>query len=149
MNQLPPSTLTTTPHLLHTRTTLTLPPGLRRPPSPPPADAADRLARRAQEQAAKRLQFVTKELDPHIARTYVSLASGEFDAGSSKEGKSSHNATKLEDRAVNQYMEDSQWEAEERRGGREPRLQPFPFFSSKAVAGCSSRGEKWSSGSWW
>ncbi|KAG8684646.1 hypothetical protein FRC08_013584 [Ceratobasidium sp. 394] len=68
LNKLPTSTLTTTPHLLHTRTTLQLPPGSR-VPSPPPLDLQERLEARARERAGRAFQAVTKETDWGIAQT--------------------------------------------------------------------------------
>jgi len=58
LNSLPPSTLSTTPHLLHTRTTLTLPPGARGITAQnKPSEGDETTARRrVAERAAKRLQ---------------------------------------------------------------------------------------------
>lgn len=148
MNALPPSTLTVTPHLLHTRTTLVLPPTARRPPSPPPVDVQQRLEQRAKEKAAKRLQFVTKEVDPHIARTYVSLAEGE-DNPSYKEVKKApvKGDEVLEGRAIDQYMEDAEWEAQQRRLGISPKIPIFPYLSFKPSLGAEKpSGSGWS---WW
>ncbi|KAG8872820.1 hypothetical protein FRB98_009345 [Tulasnella sp. 332] len=119
LNNLPPSTLSTTPHLLHTRTTLTLPPNARRPASPPPPDAQERLEKRAKERAAKRLQFVTKEVDFRVAKAYVFLAGddpmGTRTKESTKRSRSGGDLSGLEERAVDQYLDDEEWEAEQRR----------------------------------
>ncbi|KAH9838399.1 uncharacterized protein C8Q71DRAFT_527835 [Rhodofomes roseus] len=96
LNNLPPSALRTTPHLLHTRTFLVLPAGARGPGSStaPPADdarseggaavnrpsAADE-ARRARERAESRFRVLTKEADYRVARAYVAVAGlGDSDA---------------------------------------------------------------------
>jgi len=128
LNALPPSTLTVTPHLLHTRTTLVMPPTARRPPTPPPADIQERLEKRAKEKAAKRLQFVTKETDPNIARTYISLGEG-LDIGKAEEKstKFSSQFDTLEGRAISQYLEDSEWEASQLRLGASATIRPFPY----------------------
>ncbi|KAG9018254.1 hypothetical protein FRB90_011761 [Tulasnella sp. 427] len=156
MNALPPSTLTITPHLLHTRTTLVLPP-TSRTPSPPPPDLQERLEQRAKERAAKRFQFVTKEVDHSIARAYVALADGNSEEDLSEVKKKSSGvpgadkATQnLEGRAVDQYLEDDEWEARQRAQGLLPKLQGFPFFNSpgasNSVSSEKGAGRRWS---WW
>ncbi|KAG9005114.1 hypothetical protein FRB93_009984 [Tulasnella sp. JGI-2019a] len=131
LNSLPPSTLSVTPHLLHTRTTLTLPPNARRPASPPPPDALERMEKRAKERAAKRLQFVTKELDFRVAKAYVSLADDDTMGPEMKESpKRSMGRNGLEERAVDQYLEDEEWEAEQKRSGQKPMIRGFPYFKS-------------------
>jgi len=66
LNNLPPSTLTTTPHILHTRVSLTLPLSARSK-SKSPLNGADPTADKEQEaritrqRAEKRLQTLTKE----------------------------------------------------------------------------------------
>lgn len=163
LNELPPSTLSVTPHLLHTRTTLTLPPNARRPASPPPPDAQERLERRAKERAAKRLQFVTKEVDFRVAKAYVSLADGsdqddEFNSKSKlKEvsedpkrrvrGPGAVSGDGLEERAVDRYLEDEEWEAEQRRLGQKPVIQGFPYFGG-GLAGSSGVGPQEKAPSW-
>ena len=77
LNSLPPSTLRTTPHLLHTRAFLILPPSVRAPPPLTPAEQAlddKRRARLAVERAETRFQALTKETDRDVARAYVALA---------------------------------------------------------------------------
>jgi len=136
MNSLPLSTLSTTPHLLHTRRILTLPPGKHIPP-PPPIDPKVVEARN-RERAEKRFQFVTKEVDWRIAKTYVTLAEGDLDEPKSKEAAraSTHSRDVLEE-AVDQYLEDEEWELRE---GQQPRIQGFPLFSpSKGEQGGSKR----------
>ncbi|KIO34359.1 hypothetical protein M407DRAFT_64472 [Tulasnella calospora MUT 4182] len=156
MNALPPSTLTVTPHLLHTRTTLVLPP-TNRTPSPPPPDIQERLEQRAKERAAKRFQFVTKEVDHSIARAYVALADGNSNEDLAEVKKKSvpdssvgNAAQGLEGRAVDRYMDDEEWEAQQRAQGLLPKLQGFPFFnsigSSTSAAAEKGAGRRWS---WW
>ncbi|OBZ72073.1 hypothetical protein A0H81_07833 [Grifola frondosa] len=71
LNGLPPSTLRTTPHLLHTRTFLTFPLSARAmEPQSPSAIAAEeeRKVKHAREHAETRLQALTKEVDRHVAQ---------------------------------------------------------------------------------
>ncbi|TFY82833.1 hypothetical protein EWM64_g1175 [Hericium alpestre] len=135
LNKLPPSTLSTTPHLLHTRTYLTLPPSTKvRSTLVEPIFDAEEEERRAEarnlERAQKRFQFVTKEVDWRVAKTYVALAETEGDdhrqkEGSSKEGEGTKalaaggsSARGREEAAVDRYLDDDEWEARERREGR-------------------------------
>ncbi|KIJ51569.1 hypothetical protein M422DRAFT_74357 [Sphaerobolus stellatus SS14] len=133
MNTLPLSTLSTTPHLVHTRRILKLPPGKSAAP-PPPLDPKT-IEELKRERAEKRFQFVTKEVDWRVAKAYVALAEGESDEIKSKEDTKSFDRVQregssriLED-AVDQYLEDEEWE---RREGREPRIQGFPLFSNSS-----------------
>ncbi|KAI0925953.1 hypothetical protein AcV5_008543 [Taiwanofungus camphoratus] len=74
LNGLPPTTLRTTPHLLHTRTFLTLPPSARiADPGVAKNGALEREdteyhIQRARERAEKRLQVLTKETDWRVAK---------------------------------------------------------------------------------
>ncbi|CAE6424967.1 unnamed protein product [Rhizoctonia solani] len=152
LNKLPPSTLTTTPHLLHTRTTLQLPPGSRTP-SPPPPDLQQRLEARAKERAGRAFQAVTKETDWGVAQTYVALLDVEDDGikegkrrmvdPSSKDGKQAL--------AVDQYLDDNAWEEEQRRAGLVPRIEPFPYFGWKGKENIEDGKASTSSGTsgWW
>ncbi|KAF8206562.1 hypothetical protein K438DRAFT_1962545 [Mycena galopus ATCC 62051] len=131
LNNLPPSTLSTTPHLLHTRTSLVLPtfalsrlnPNDAAPPSP--ADARAREVSRA----GKRLQTLTKT-DWHIASAYIALADDPDEAASyalkQKELGIAAASPSLEAVAADQYLGDLEWEAEQLRAGRPPRIDPFP-----------------------
>ncbi|KZT73125.1 hypothetical protein DAEQUDRAFT_762479 [Daedalea quercina L-15889] len=88
LNGLPPSTLRTTPHLLHTRTFLVLPAGARGPglassssaPSAVNTPSPEDEARRARERAESRFRVLTKEADYRVARAYVVVAGVEDDA---------------------------------------------------------------------
>jgi LysM repeat protein len=127
LNSLPFSVLSTTPHLLHTRRWLNLPPtGLSLPPPDPKV-----LEAHNRERAEKRFQFVTKEVDWRVAKAYVALA--EDDNGSYKSMESLQEIRKHsserhgpEARAVDQYLNDEEWEAGQ--NGR-PRPKEFPFFA--------------------
>lgn len=151
LNNLPPSTLSTTPHILHTRAFLILPPSARDKLSAAqtPQEAAQHEARRARQRAEKRLQTLTKEVDLRVARAYIALADGdpaerdtklkEMGAGHSAACSS---ASRMERYAVEQYLEDEEWEANERRAGRSPHLSPFLSSSSAALLK-ESRWWKW------
>ncbi|KAI5982264.1 hypothetical protein EDD15DRAFT_2181179 [Pisolithus albus] len=125
LNNLPMSTLTTTPHLLHTRTSIRLPPGTRLQHSSAPIsvdpEAQDRAAR---ERAEKRLQVVAGEADWRVAKAYVALADDPeadvlFDA-KCKELGTDVNGSGLEARALDMYLEDEEWEKEQRKVGVGP-----------------------------
>ena len=81
---------------------------------------AEREARRARERAEKRFQTVTKETDWRVAKAYVALAEDTEDDPSGKEDASKKRTleTSTEGRATDQYLDDAEWEAQERREGR-------------------------------
>lgn len=143
LNKLPFSTLTTTPHLLHTRTVLLLPPSARiankenisfldETVDSSSKTEEERAVRRARERAEKRLQTVTKEVDWTVAKAYVALAElpGEEDAYAAKlkDGSTAKrsNGSALEAVAVDRYLEDMEWEANERKAGRGVSIPSFP-----------------------
>lgn len=136
MNALPLSTLSTTPHLLHTRHILTLPPGKRTPLLPPPDPKVAEARNR--ERATKRFQFATKEVNWDIAKTYLALAEGGFDKDQSLSKEDmKHDRLQTSDSskdplngAVDQYLEDTAWEAQQ--GGR--RIPCFPLLRRKAYS---------------
>ncbi|KAF9223882.1 hypothetical protein BS17DRAFT_705199 [Gyrodon lividus] len=135
LNNLPPSTLTTTPHLLHTRTSLKLPPTARLAfnhnegsLSIPDTEAK---SRRVRERAAKRLQTLTKEVDWRVAKAYVALADDPEEevayAVKFKEmGGTSAGGRNLQARAVDQYLEDQEWEWEEEQRRAQGRGCEYP-----------------------
>jgi len=136
LNKLPPSTLSTTPHLLHTRQYLDLPVSLlssELPVLPPPPGEDER---RARERAEKRFAFVTKELDYRIAKTYVALAEDDlcsgYELGMKKERSElirGHGTSRsLESRAVDAYLDDVEWEEAERKASRGAAIREFPFY---------------------
>lgn len=94
INNLPPSALSTTPHILHTRAFITLPPSARFPGGAQNVSAAaqakdiERERRLARERAEKRVQTLTKEVDWRVAKAYVALADAhDTDADSVTGGK--------------------------------------------------------------
>ncbi|KAA1467459.1 hypothetical protein DENSPDRAFT_832513 [Dentipellis sp. KUC8613] len=161
LNKLPPSTLSTTPHLLHTRTSLLLPPSAKvHSTLVEPIFDAEEEERRAQartiERAQKRFQFVTKEVDWRIARTYVALADGEspMHQGAGEKGHEDvKDGSRLkqvgnpgrEATAVDRYLDDEEWEANERRQGRGVHIQRIPGTGSRAGESSSgtSRSSQW------
>ncbi|EGO24470.1 hypothetical protein SERLADRAFT_467840 [Serpula lacrymans var. lacrymans S7.9] len=135
LNNLPPSTLSTTPHLLHTRVSLVLPPSVRSLKPLPPVNVEER-DKRVREQAGRRLQMLTKETDWRIAKAYVALADDPGEESShamkAKEiGGSSTGACSLEARAVDKYLEDVEWEEQEGRAGRKISAAHLPVASKQ------------------
>ncbi|KAF8072012.1 hypothetical protein FPV67DRAFT_1411676 [Lyophyllum atratum] len=125
LNNLPPSTLRTTPHLLHTRRFLLLPPSVRRTEVPlnpeSPEQAREREASHGKERAEKRLQMLTKEVDWRVAKAYVALADDPDEAAEEREEwdrkrkESSGEGVgagplNLEERAIRKYLDDEEWE---------------------------------------
>ncbi|KAI0749557.1 hypothetical protein C8Q80DRAFT_1269421 [Daedaleopsis nitida] len=171
LNNLPISTLRTTPHLLHTRAFLLLPPSAR--PAPPLTAAEqtldeERRARFATERAETRFQSMTKETDRDVAKAYVALAGlpdgadiKEYDKEKDNGLRKRHARTSadgdgegnIEGRAMDQYFDDGDWEEREREEGRKATISPFPYFSQPA--GSSRAAEKASAASlggqksWW
>ncbi|KAK0189656.1 hypothetical protein F5146DRAFT_633373 [Armillaria mellea] len=121
LNNLPPSTLTITPHILHTREFLLLPPA-----SHPKLKASDfePTGRRETERAEKRLQVLTKEVDWRVAKAYVALAD-DIDLDTKLKQPS------VEARAISRYLDDEEWESGE---GGPVAIQRFPYsdFRSKS-----------------
>ncbi|KAJ3757663.1 hypothetical protein EV360DRAFT_83816 [Lentinula raphanica] len=153
LNKLPPSTLSTTPHLLHTRTVLTLPASARLKDktgqsllsSIKPEEERCRAVRRIRERAEKRLQTVTKEIDWRVAQAYIAIAEQEgtegyrasydlkhkeLDAGPAfrKTPGPGSQVSDLELMALDKYFDDDEWEARERREGRFCQLSRLPTF---------------------
>lgn len=163
MNSLPPSTLRTTPHLLHTRTFLILPPNARVPATPvDPQEQSSRDQHRARERAEKRLQVLTKEVDWRVAKAYVALADvdpnvdgeAELEYESKKNGKedkpsrdNSRDAETLEGRAIDRYLDDDEWEQREIREGRGVSIPKFPLSPDPRVNSASQHDRGLFS--WW
>ncbi|EMD34093.1 hypothetical protein CERSUDRAFT_159540 [Gelatoporia subvermispora B] len=156
LNNLPPSALRTTPHLLHTRTYLNLPPSVIAPSQQLSADSPDAVARRTRERAEARLQSLAKERDWRVARAYVAIAnipdpeenfkrkeSGSLRKRNSKAGDTFtpevEGAQPLEHRVLDHYMDDNDWEERERTEGRSATLQGFPYFQTKSEAANKDR----------
>lgn len=162
LNKLPPSTLSTTPHILFTRTELILPPSTQGKHNNEPRTEEDIRweATRARERAEKRLQTLTKEVDWRVAKAYVALAddpdkvmhrgSKHKEHGfstSSKVGQSS-----LEGLAVDQYQDDNEWEESQRRAGKSVEIPRFPYFNTRAGDKTESgEGKSWHNAErkWW
>lgn len=170
LNNLPLSTLRTTPHLLHTRTHLILPPtssqssNMKATTGEDTRDA-EREAARARERAEKRMQTVTKEADWRIAKAYVALASlssdhDETQTMKAKEGiqavdeqslptksvpREGVASGSLEAQAVNHYLDDEEWEQRERGAGRGVVIPKFPLSEGTRRLGQIEKRTR----SWW
>lgn len=159
LNDLPTTTLSTTPHLIHTRTTILLSPTSK----PPPEDLALGEARRV-ERAEKRLQTVTKEIDWRVAKAYVAIAQGSDPpempekTGNQEgcprktpilqsEGPSQRGA--LDNEAIDRYLDDTEWEEQERKEGRGLVIQKFPWGSFGQKVGPSPGAQQGSGGFKW
>lgn len=101
----------------------------------------EREVRRTRERAEKRLQTLTKEVDWRVAKAYIALADDpqemELFEAKRKEGFSSTGlakdstgsgpaASRLELLAVDRYLDDEEWETQERMEGRSIKIAPFP-----------------------
>jgi len=145
LNNLPPSIIRN-PNLLHTRTFLILPSGAKAHPSPITTKTKKDKGRETElvrQRAVKGLQTLTKEVDWRIARAYVALADdehdqearvsklkefpGSLDSTASFDSETAISGTRLECLAVERYLDDLEWEAEEIKAGRRPVLSRFPF----------------------
>lgn len=143
------TTLRTTPHLLHTRHYLILPPSARQPQTPQsPGDTQreerEREARIQRERAEKRLQTLTKELDTHVAKAYVALADDpeeteEYHRKSKEGGLPGSMSSSLGERAIGKYLDDDEWEANARKAGIKAGVAGLPFVNGW---GSSDRIEK-------
>ncbi|KAH9856480.1 hypothetical protein C2E23DRAFT_443062 [Lenzites betulinus] len=162
LNNLPPSTLRTTPHILHTRSFLILPPSA---PPPPPLTLAEqaadeeRRARLARERAETRFQSLTKETDRDVAKAYVALADLPDDDGEIKGYEKETGLRKrrvrtpgedgLEGRATDQYFDDEEWEARERAEGRRAVLPAFPYAAAGGPSRSAAKDAVGAEKSWW
>ncbi|KAJ7727328.1 hypothetical protein DFH07DRAFT_757729 [Mycena maculata] len=148
LNNLPPSTLSTTPHLLHTRGFLTLPHSAQNKlqesdARPDSADERAREVRRVRERAEKRLQTLTKEVDWRVAKAYIALAdeSSAADAFALKQKElGTPAATGLEAVAVDHYLDDMEWEQEQLRAGHGPHIPALPPLKEQMPIQSSSKG---------
>jgi hypothetical protein len=162
LNNLPTTTLSTTPHVLHTRTTILLSPTLKPPPEDPALVEASRI-----ERAEKRLQTVTKEVNWRVAKAYVAVSQdldpSEVPAKKEKsdnyegglrgtpvlEPEGSLQNGVLASEAIGRYLEDAEWEEQERKEGRGPVIQNFPWGSFGQKLGPSSGSQQGSGGFKW
>ncbi|KAJ6494733.1 hypothetical protein C8R47DRAFT_974246 [Mycena vitilis] len=134
LNNLPPSTLSTTPHILHTRAFLTLPPSAQAQlqasdTAPNSAEERAREVSRIRERAEKRLQTLTKEVDWRVARAYIALADDPeeaYDYARKQKELGAVAAQGLEAVAIDRYLDDLDWESEQLRVGRAARIAPYP-----------------------
>jgi hypothetical protein len=118
-------------------------------------------ARRARERAEKRFQTVTKEVDWRVAKAYVALADPEIAAAdATKEWKEVDDKNWLPQRqisasggpeaggsgieavAVDNYLDDEEWERQEREQGRGVNIPRFPLFERNNVA-VEDKSMKW------
>lgn len=136
LNNLPPSSLRTTPHLLHTRRYLTLPPSARQlsgsASNENSEEVKERQVRIQLEKAEKRLQTLTKEVDWQIAKAYVALEddaeeTGEYDRKLKEGGLPNRFPSNLEERAIAKYLDDDEWEANARKDGGKVGVTGLPF----------------------
>ncbi|KAF5382138.1 hypothetical protein D9615_004303 [Tricholomella constricta] len=149
LNNLPPSTLRTTPHLLHTRRFLILPPTVRKTEVPlnkeTPEQAREREASRGKERAEKRLQTLMKEVDWRVAKAYVALADDaeEVEEWNRKRKESlgvGEGPSNLEGRAIRKYLDDDEWEERQRDQG----------FKAGSILNRTAKSEKDEPGDgWW
>lgn len=81
------------------------------------------------ERAEKRFQNVVKETDWRIAKAYVALAENGDSSSLSKEDmhKKVQQDSSVEGRAMDQYLDDNEWEAQQRRESRGVHIPPFPY----------------------
>jgi len=95
--------------LLHTRTTILLPPASK----PLPETSALTEARRVE-----RAEKVALAQDPDPSSK---------EKADNREGEGSSQKGVLESDAIDRYLEDAEWEEQERKDGREPVIQKFPW----------------------
>jgi hypothetical protein len=84
------------------------------------------------ERAGKRLQTLTKEVDWRVARAYVALADDPDEAAvfaRKQKELGAPAAAPLDAVAVDHYLEDLEWEAEQLKAGRGPSIPKFPIPS--------------------
>ncbi|KAJ6607414.1 hypothetical protein B0H10DRAFT_2166863 [Mycena sp. CBHHK59/15] len=155
LNNLPPSTLSTTPHLLHTRGFLALPPSAQSKlqasdSRPNNEEERARQVRRTRERAEKRLQTLTKEVDWRVAKAYLALADDPDEAENfvlkQKElgtQLSPAAASPLEAMAVDRYLDDLEWEANELREGRSMHIPQYPVQGEKVQSSAKTAGCQW------
>ena len=158
LNDLPPSTLRTTPHLLHTRTFLVLPhPHSQHATNDIPRP--EKEAQRERERAQVAFQRVTKETDDGIAQAYVALAEDSYSGpdvlplkaeGEKVSRRVDWAKHTVEEWAVDRYWDDDEWERRERAEGRGVYIQRVPTGGPQAGMATANRdGEKAGKVGWW
>lgn len=121
---------------MHTRTFILLP-LTNKPSPPPPTDIEEREAQQRRERAAKKFQFVTKEVDWWIAKTYVALAEDtEINDYGLKRKEAGHTLVSKDatGEAIDSYLDDLEWEKNQGSAGSVPRIAPFPYFAGTSNA---------------
>lgn len=136
LNSLPPTAISSNPRILQTRKTIII--SRRRVPRSQldslssaqvletPIDSEE-AKRRQEERAVKRFQLVTKTVDPGVGKVYLSLQPPgeqnhhphplELGSGEKMDGKKKAQAMSQEDRAVEQWFEDDEWELQQGHKG--------------------------------
>ena len=122
---------------------------------PSPEDEVQRERERAQVA----FQRVTKETDDGIAQAYVVLAEdgesgsdvlplkAEGEKVSRRVSRAKHT---VEERAVDRYLDDDEWERQERAEGRSVCIQRMPIGGPQAGMATTDRdGEKAGKVGWW
>ncbi|KAI0734216.1 hypothetical protein C8Q72DRAFT_455120 [Fomitopsis betulina] len=163
LNDLPLSTLRTTPHLLHTRTSLVLPASAAsgsKAPVIPNKPSPGEEARRARERAESRFRVLTKEADYRVARAYVAIAGVEDDTGDALRNDEAGSFTdaslkrlvhgssveadgSLEGRAVDRYLDDEEWEERQRSNGGTAQIPAFPVSSGMSKSSGKNTWWRW------
>jgi hypothetical protein len=125
--------------LLHTRTFLVLPQSHSQQRHGAGEVAPEEEARRTRERAQVAFQQVAKEMDDGVAQAYVALAQdsdSEPDLASLKaeeEKKESRRVARtIEERALDRYLDDDEWERRERAEGRGVHIQRLPVGGQHA-----------------
>ena len=79
--------------------------------------------------------MVTKETDWRVAKAYVALAEDVDPLSLAKEGSSKkvQPDSSVEGRAMEQYLDDEEWETQQRREGREAHIPRFPHFAQPSI----------------
>jgi len=140
LNNLPTTTLSTTPHILHTRTTILIPPTSMPPPEDPVLGEARRV-----ERAEKRLQ--TDSDLSEVQKKKENYEWGLRKAPVSEPDGSSQGV--LESEAIDRYLEDGEWEEQERKEGRGLVIQKFPWGSFGQKVGPDPGAQQGSGGFKW
>lgn len=132
-----PHTVLRSPHLLHTRSFIILPASTKSHSSltrltSKEYDDEEKKTQRERERAEKKLQTVTKEVDWRVAKVYVALADDDRDAqDEGLKGKAkSADREGIEYLAIERYLDDMEWEDNERNEGRDVSktgLNKFPW----------------------
>jgi hypothetical protein len=113
----------------------------------------EREAQHRRERAEKRLQTLTKEVDWQVAKAYIALADDPDDETEEAEeysrkrkeagiaSGSGSGPSNLEERAIERYLDDEEWEAMQGRDGYKVGLSGFPSVKGSGEGG-TARGEK-------